>query len=139
MEDNLARELKVEEEVLVEDAYAAQQIEQPYERVAPTIEPIPQTEPLPKGLTKIEAGLVAVLGIVLFVFILLNVHTNLELSSASRNLQDVNREITQTNVEIENLNQQVHELSRYDRINEIAEKYGLELYDENIVNIAPVE
>ncbi len=137
MEDNLARELEVED-TLVQESYV-QQINQPYERVEPTVRPIPQAEPLPKGLSKFETALITVLSIVLFGFILMNVHTNLGLSSASRDLQDVNRQIAQTNIEIENLNQQAHELARYDRIHEIAEKYGLELHNENIINIAPTE
>lgn len=138
MEDNLARELEVEEDTLAGQSFA-QQIEQPYERVAPSVTPIPQSEPLPKGLTKLEMGLVGIIGIILFSFILLNVHTSLELNTASRDLQDVNRQVAQTNIEIENLSQQAHELSRYDRIQEIAEKYGLELHNENIINIAPQE
>lgn len=138
MEDNLARELELEENTVAQESYA-QRIEQPYERVAPTVTPIPQAEPLPRGLTKFEAGLVTAIGIVLFALILFNVHTTLQLSSASRDLQDVDRQIAQTNIEIENLNQQAHELSRYDRIQEIAGKYGLELHDENIINIAPTE
>ena len=136
MEDNLARQLEDEEDTLV-GQNVAQQIEQPYERVTPTVTPIPQSAPLPKGLTKIEMGLAGVLGIILFSLILFNVHTSLEFNSASRNLQDVNRQIAQTSIEVENLNQQAHELSRYDRIQEIAEKFGLELHNENIVNIAP--
>lgn len=135
MQDNLARELEIEE-TLVEQNYA-QQIERPYERVAPNVTPIPQSTPLPKGLTKGEIGLVGILGLILFAFILFNVHTSLEFSTASRNFQDVNRQIGQTSIEIENLTQQAHELSRYDRIQEIAKKYGLELHNENIINIAP--
>lgn len=137
MEDNLARELEIED-TLAQNTYA-QPIGQPQERTAPKVVPIPQAKPLPKGLSKFEKGLVAVFGIILFTFILLNVHTNLALSNASRDLQDVNQNIAQTNIEIENLTQQVHELSRYDRIQAIAQKYGLELHNDNIVNIAPTE
>lgn len=136
MEDNLARQLDIEEEMLV-GQNMAQPVERPYERVTPSVTPIPQSEPLPKGLTKIEKGLVSIIGVILFSLILFNVHTSLEFSTASRNLQDVNRDISQTTIEIENLTQQVHELSRYDRIQAIAEKYGLELHNENIINIAP--
>lgn len=136
MEDNLARQLDIEEEMLVGQNYA-QPIQRPYERVTPNVRPIPQSEPLPKGLTKIEMGLVGLIGIILFSLILFNVHTSLEFNTASRELQDVNRDIAQTSIEIENLTQQAHELSRYDRIQEIAEKYGLELHNENIINIAP--
>ena len=39
----------------------------------------------------------------------------------------------------ENLEQHVQELSRYDRIHEIAEEYGLELHEKNIRNLSPIE
>lgn len=135
MEDNLARELELDiEDTTVQQAYA-----QPYEQTTPKIEPIPQAQPVSKGLTKFEMALISVMGVIVFAFILLNVHTSLQLSSASRELQDVNGQIAQTNIEIENLNQQSHELSRYDRVNAIAEKFGLELQEDNIINIAPQE
>lgn len=139
MEDNLARELEVEEDAIAVEQSYAQPLEQPYQEAAPTIEPIPTTKPISKGLSKFEVTLISVIGLVVFALILLNVHTNLQLSTASRGLQDTNNQIAQTEVEIENLKQQSHELSRYDRINAIAEKYGLELHEDNIVNIAPQE
>ena len=140
MEDNLARELEVyiEEAAAVERNYA-QPFEQPVRKTTPRIEPIPQAEPVSRGLTKFETTLVAVLSVIVFAFVLLNVHSSLQLSNASRELQDVNSQISQTNIEIENLQQQSHELSRYDRVNEIAKKYGLELQEDNIINIAPQE
>jgi cell division protein FtsL len=139
MEDNLARELELEKETVAVDGQYAPPVEQPYQEPAPAIEPIPKAEPVAKGLTKLEMALISVIGLIVFGLILLNVHTNLELATASRNVQDVNAQIAETEVEVENLEQQSHELSRYDRIHEIAQKYGLELHDENIVNIAPQE
>ena len=139
MEDNLARELEFDEQAVAwEEAYA-QPVEQPYEQVAPSIAPIPQAAPLSKGLSKFEQFLIASFAVIAFALILLNVQTSLELSTASRSVQDVEAQITQTNIEIENLQQQSHELARYDRIQEIAKKYGLELHANNIVNIAPQE
>ena len=76
---------------------------------------------------------------IIFTLTLFNISSSLELSTASRGVQDVNAEIAQTKIEIENLTQQTHELSRYDRIQEIAEKYGLDLHKDNIINIAPQE
>lgn len=141
MEDNLARELDIE---LDGNSVAyEQQIQQPYEQpaeeVAPSIQPIPQVKPLTKGLTKLEIGLIAFIGAIVFALVLFNVNSDLELSNVSRNVQDVNAQIEQTEVEIENLQQHAYELSRYDRINEIAQKYGLELHEDNIANLVPVE
>lgn len=143
MEDNLARELEVEINYSGSSVAYEQQIQQPYEQpveeVVPSIQPIPQATPLTKGLTKLEIGLIAFMGAIVFALLLLNVNSDLKLTNVSRDVQDVTAQIQQTEVEIENLQQHAYELSRYDRINEIAEKYGLELHEDNIVNLVPVE
>jgi len=141
MEDNLAHELEAEEQATVANS-AQRAYEQPVQQpseAAPSIEPIPQAKPVSKGLTKFEIGLMMVIGVIVFGLILMNVQSSLALSDASRSVQDVNSQIQETQVEVENLEQQSQELSRYDRINDIAEKYGLDLHDDNIVNIAPQE
>lgn len=143
MEDNLARELELDIELSGDSVAYEQQIQQPYgepaQEVAPSIQPIPQAAPLTKGLTKLEIGLIAIMGTIVFALVLFNVYSDLQLTNVSREVQDVNAQIQQTEVEIENLQQHAYELSRYDRINEIAEKYGLELHEDNIVNLVPVE
>lgn len=143
MEDNLARELELDIELSGDSVAYEQQIQQPYgepaQEVAPSIQPIPQAAPLTKGLTKLEIGLIAFMGTIVFALLLFNVYSDLQLTNVSRDVQDVNAQIQQTEVEIENLQQHAYELSRYDRINEIAEKYGLELHEDNIVNLVPVE
>ena len=143
MEDNLARELELDIELSGDSVAYEQQIQQPYgepaQEVAPSIQPIPQAAPLTKGLTKLEIGLIAFMGAIVFALLLFNVYSDLQLTNVSRDVQDVNAQIQQTEVEIENLQQHAYELSRYDRINEIAEKYGLELHEDNIVNLVPVE
>lgn len=143
MEDNLARELELDIELSGDSVAYEQQIQQPYgepaQEVAPSIQPIPQAAPLTKGLTKLEIGLIAFMGAIVFALLLFNVNSDLQLTNVSRDVQDVNAQIQQTEVEIENLQQHAYELSRYDRINEIAEKYGLELHEDNIVNLVPVE
>ena len=138
MEDNLARELENVEYAAVERNYA-QPLEQPYKQTGPKIEPIPQAAPVSKGLTKFEMTLISVMSVIVFAFILLNVNSSLQLSNASRELQDVNGQIAQEEMEIENLKQQSHELARYDRVHAIAKKFGLELQEDNIINIAPSE
>lgn len=143
MEDNLARELELDIELSGDSVAYEQQIQQPYgepaQEVAPSIQPIPQAAPLTKGLTKLEIGLIAIMGTIVFALVLFNVYSDLQLTNVSREVQDVNAQIQQTEVEIENLQQHAYELSRYDRINEIAEKYGLELHEDNIINLVPVE
>lgn len=137
MEDNLARELELELDL--EELQYTQALEQPYIEEAPSIEPIPQAEPISKGLTRIEKALISIIGVVVFCLLLINVYSDLQLSTASRKVQDVAAQVQTVEVEVENLKQHVHELSRYDRINEIAEKHGLELHEENIRNLSPIE
>lgn len=137
MEDNLARELELDIE---EQAVAVEQpILRPSQEPRPNVQPIPQTTPVSKGLSKFEIFLISAIGLIVFSLIIFNIHSSLELSNASRQVQDVNSAIVQAEIEIENLKQQSHELSQYDRINEIAQKHGLELHEENIINIAPQE
>lgn len=133
MQDNLARELEAD----IEEQTVAMQ--QPYRQVTQAIEPIPQAVPISKGLSKFEIFLITALGMIVFGLVLMNIHSSLEMTNSSRMVQDVDSSIAQTQIEIENLNQQSHELSRYDRIYTIAQKYGLELHEDNIRNIAPVE
>lgn len=137
VEDNLARQLEVVEEIREQSNYA--QDYQEHTVQYPLNEPQTQELTVPKGLSKIEKIVMMVLGFVLFGLLLMNVHTNLKLSTSSRKVQDLSSEIQTIESEIENLDQHIHELSRYDRIHEIAEKYGLELHEENIRNISPGE
>lgn len=58
-------------------------------------------------------------------------------ASLNREIQNVNRQSQETEIVNENLQQNVQELSRYDRVYEIARKNGLELNEENIRNVAP--
>ena len=92
-----------------------------------------------RGLSTIEIKAISLISIVLFGLLLLNVQTDLQLTTSSRNVQDLNSEIQTNEIEIENLEQHVHELSRYDRIHKIAEDYGLTLHEENIRNLSPLE
>jgi cell division protein FtsL len=139
MEDNLARELELDIELEENSVTYEQPLEQPIEDTVPLVEPIPQARPATKGLTKLEIGLMSLVSVIMFALVLFNVYSDLQLTNVSRDVQDVNTQIQQTEVEIENLKQHAHELSRYDRVNEIAEKYGLELHEENIRNLVPVE
>ncbi len=142
MEDNLARELEIDNN-LIDGSLAYQPVEQPAPQPdweqAPSIQPIPESRPIKKGLTKFEVALISFISIAVFALLLFNVNSDLQLANVSRDVQDVDTEIEQTKVEIENLKQHAFELTRYDRINEIAKKYGLELHEENIINLLPVE
>lgn len=133
MKSNLAHNLDVEE-LHGHSAYA-----QDYTEQAPLVEPIVQELSVPTGISRLEIILLSAIGLILFVLLLLNVYSDLGLSTASRKVQDVSSQVQTMQFEIENLEQHVHELSRYDRVNEIAEKYGLELHEENIRNLSQIE
>lgn len=133
MKSNLAQEIEAEE-ILIESNYAQEQIEP-----APVITPGLQELPVPTGISSLEIVLITIIGLIIFGLLLLNVSSNYSLSTTSREVQDLNNQIQTTTIEIENLEQHVHELSRYDRIYEIANKYGLELHEENIRNLSPGE
>lgn len=133
MKSNLAHNLKVEE-LHEHSSYA-----QDYTKQAPLVEPIVENLSVPTGISRLEISLLSAIGLILFILLLLNVYSDLGLSTASRKVQDINNQVQTAQFEIENLEQHVHELSRYDRINEIAEKYGLELHEENIRNLSQIE
>ncbi len=133
VESNLAKKLETEE--FLEQSYYAekQSLETPLSE--PKIEPLAVS----KGLTSLEIKFGLLFTVVLFAVLLLNVHSDLKLSTSSRHVQDLNSQIQTTEVEIENLEQHVQELSRYDRVHKIAEDYGLELHEKNIRNLSPIE
>lgn len=133
VKNNLAYKVEVEE-FLEQPTFAQEQIEQ-----APSVEPVLQELPVPTGISRLEISIISVITLILFGLLLLNVYSNLGLSTTSREVQDLGNQIQTTKIEIGNLDQHVHELSRYDRVYEIAEKYGLELHDENIRNLSLIE
>ena len=135
MEDNLAHELEDNE---LQSTSINYPIEHPNE-VEKKVNQIPQDIPISKGLTGFEKAISLVICTIVFTLVLLNISADFQLTKVNKDIQDVTTQIEQTEVEIENLKQHSHELSRYDRIYEIAEKHGLELHEENIKNIKPIE
>lgn len=133
VKSNLAHKLEAAE-LLEHSNNAPDYIEQ-----APLVTPGLQELPVPTGISRLEIVLIAVVALIIFSLLLLNVSSDYGLSTTSREVQDLNNQIQTTKIEIENLEQHVHELSRYERIYEIANKYGLELHEENIRNLSPGE
>lgn len=115
-------------------------VEQPdYNEEIPLKKVHPKDNAEPRGLSSLEIKVMSVIVLILFGLLLLNVQTDLQLATSSRNVQDLNHEIETVEVEVENLQQHVQELSRYDRIHTIAEEYGLTLHEDNILNLSPLE
>lgn len=133
MNSNLAEEIE-KEEIIEQSNHALDHSEH-----TPLRESHLEELSVPKGLGRLEIRLMTLIGFVLFGLLLLNVHTDLQLAMSSRNVQDLNNQIEVISVENENLSQHIQELSRYDRIHEIAQKHGLKLHEENIRNLSPLK
>ncbi|SIO06791.1 cell division protein FtsL [Carnobacterium alterfunditum] len=107
----------------------------------------PQTAPTPKkekvhtpltkriGITKGEKLLVSTILIVLFALIAVSISLEITIASTSRTLQDTVTSITESTTVNENLEQEVQELSRYDRVYEIANKFDLDMNEKNVRNV----
>lgn len=85
--------------------------------------------------TKSEKLLVTLVSAFVLFMCVLTIYSSNQVTQMNRGLQDVNAQITETELANENLEQNVQELSQYERVHEIAQKYGLELNDENVRNI----
>ncbi len=85
--------------------------------------------------TKSEKLLVTLVSAFVLFMCVLTIYSSNQVTQMNRSLQDVNVQITETELANENLKQNVQELSQYERVHEIAQKYGLELNDENVRNI----
>ncbi|WP_208558843.1 cell division protein FtsL [Marinilactibacillus kalidii] len=126
MNDNLARNL------------TAQQV---------VPKPIQQPESLPgnlhtkkvikRGITRFEVWAVSFFGILLFGLLVANVTMAMQLSMTNRSTQDLEQQSNDIVVVNENLEQKIQELSRYDRVYEIAKNNGLEMNEEQIRNVFP--
>lgn len=107
----------------------------------------PQTAPTPKkgkvhtpltkriGITKGEKLLISSVLIVLFALIAVSISLEITIASTNRTLQDTTTSIAESTTVNENLEQEVQELSRYDRVYEIANKFGLDMNEENVRNV----
>ena len=69
------------------------------------------------------------------VVLLLSLATQVTLSNQNRALQDLQNDSVAIGLENQNLEQEVQELSRYDRIIEIAKELGLEMNEANVRNV----
>lgn len=108
----------------------------------PNINPSPkkQSEPKPSS-RKVrwvlgEKLLVSFFAVAFFVMSVMNVTLGIEVNTVNRDLQDVNRTISETSVVNENLEQKVQELSRYDRVYDVAEKNNLQMHEQNVRNVS---
>lgn len=122
-DDNLARQLNSQV--------------QPQQQPIPEKKPVHIPSPQKRGLTRFEMGVMTFFVILLFGLLVFNIAVAMQVSTTSREVQDINRTSVEMRIENGNLEQNVQELSRYDRVYEIARQYGLEINEENIRNVLP--
>ncbi|WP_028273796.1 cell division protein FtsL [Atopococcus tabaci] len=125
MNDNLARKYE-----------SIQPLKQPDVTPSPRKEAKPGSSSRKVPFVLGEKLLVSFFAAAFFILSVMNVTMGIEVNSANRNLQDVNRTITETKVVNENLEQKVQELSRYDRVYSVAEKNGLQMNEQNVRNVS---
>lgn len=99
-------------------------------------------QPEPKGYkavrdkyAKIEKFAITITMLSALVVLLLSLATQVTLSNQNRALQDLQNDSVAIGLENQNLEQEVQELSRYDRIIEIAKELGLEMNEANVRNV----
>jgi cell division protein FtsL len=84
---------------------------------------------------KIEKFAITITLLSALVVLLLSLATQVTLSNQNRALQDLQNDSVAIGLENQNLEQEVQELSRYDRIIEIAKELGLEMNEANVRNV----
>ena len=122
MNDNLARQLINE----------AQPVSQPSKEPKKVLI---DSKPLHKGLTRLEVSIISVLGMVFLALAVAHIALSMQVSTMNRSIQDLQAQATVVTVENQNLEQKVQELSRYDRVYNIAKSNDLEMNEEQIRNV----
>lgn len=82
-----------------------------------------------------EIVTLAVIGFTALILVFTSLITQVTISNQNRQLQDLQNNNVTVSIENNNLNQEVQELSRYNRIMEIAESMGLKMNETNVRNV----
>ena len=82
-----------------------------------------------------EIVTLAVIGFTALILVFTSLITQVTISNQNRQLQDLQNNNVAVSIENNNLNQEVQELSRYNRIMEIAESMGLKMNETNVRNV----
>lgn len=92
-------------------------------------------KPITKKYTKLEAVVVSLFSLVLLGLALAHIALTMQVSTASRSLQDLESKARVSMIEIEQKEQNVQELSRYDRVFSVARQHNLNMNEEQIKNL----
>ncbi|API89146.1 cell division protein FtsL [Marinilactibacillus sp. 15R] len=125
MNDNLAREINM------------QAIPKPVQQ--PEYQPgrVHTKKTVKRGITRLEIWVISFFGVVLFGLLVANITMAMQLSTTNRAAQDLRDQSAEIQTVNENLEQNIQELSRYDRVYEIAENNGLKMNEDQIRNVTP--
>ncbi|MEG0748739.1 MAG: cell division protein FtsL [Carnobacterium sp.] len=78
---------------------------------------------------------IGIVSVIAFALIAVSISLEINIASTNRALQDTNSSIANITTINNNLEQEVQELSRYDRVYEIANRQGLEMNEANVRNV----
>ncbi|AZP05088.1 cell division protein FtsL [Jeotgalibaca ciconiae] len=119
--------------------------ESTYNQIQPNHNPQPLQEPKspeivrPKQKTRVvtkkEMITMTLMGISAIILVFSSLITQVMISNQNRSFQDLQNTNVAVSTENNNLSQEVQELSRYNRIMEIAQELGLEMNETNIRNV----
>lgn len=101
----------------------------------PETPPLQEPEKRKKTLTKIEKLMIGVISLTAAALFFCSLLTQVILSNQNRNLQDLQNDTSAVVIENTNLEQEVQELSRYNRVMDIAKELGLEMDEANVRNV----
>lgn len=90
-----------------------------------------------KPFSLVEIILIIGIALSIFVMLLFNIYASMNASTMNRRVQDVQAEIKETETKIDNLAQHKHELTQRERLQEVADKYGLEIDNESVIHLKP--
>ncbi|RPA60832.1 cell division protein FtsL [Aerococcus agrisoli] len=123
-------------------AYPKEQTQKANVAMAAIPASVPHTTTKTKTKVKVDRSIsipqkMAILGVfaLMIAAVLGLVIMRANVSATSQQLQDKQAEVQELQIEKENLTQEVHELSTYSRIMEIAGEQGLTMDEENIRNV----
>lgn len=122
MNNNLARELEIDVPLRSPEV--------------PKESPVHMPAPRKAGITGIEKFILVSISIVAFALMTFYISQEITISTMNRAIQDKTTAISNEKNVNENLSQEIQELSRYDRVYEVAKKAGLKMNEANVRNVS---
>lgn len=103
---------------------------------SPVHTPNPSSTKRQLGFTRLEKTVLTLFSLLFFGLFVLNISEAIHVNSINQAKQDIVQQTTDMSYLNTNLEQQVQELSRYDRIYSIAQRFGLIENEDNVRNVS---